>query len=163
MATVYSRPFPAFRFQVAFEIAGQKEVVASFSQFSGVNMTMETIESRAGSDGRGVRQIIPVMTRFEPVTLSKGVIGDNAFLDWLFSAMAGPEVGPRNGGTACRTLNVVALDDQGKAGVVWSLKNALPVGYSLSPMDGSSSEVLAESLTFAITGLERKVNPPAAQ
>ncbi len=162
MAVEYEKPFQAFRFLVEIEGA-RGAVVAAFSQFSGVNMTVETVESRAGSDGRGVRQIIPVLTRFEPVTLTKGVVGDNAFLDWLFSAVAGPEAGPRSDEAVRRTLNVVALDDRGRRGVIWSLKNALPVGYSLSPMDGGRSEVLAESLTFAITGMERKVNPPAAQ
>ena len=54
----------------------------------------------------------------------------------------------------------MALDARGERGVTWSLKNALPIGYSLTPMDGGRSEVLAESLTFAITGLERKTNPP---
>ena len=163
MANLYQQPFQSFRFLV--EVEGQKggTTVAAFSQFSGVNMTVETVQARAGSDVRGVQEYIPVLTRFEPVTLTKGVVGDNAFLDWLFSAAAGPTAGPSGGQELYRTLNVVALDDRGNRGVTWSLKNALPVGYSLSPMDGGRSEVLAESLTFAITGMERKVNPPAAQ
>ena len=55
---------------------------------------------------------------------------------------------------------MVALDDRGNRGVTWSLKNALPIGYELTPMDGGRSEVLSESLTFAITGMERKTTPP---
>ena len=57
-------------------------------------------------------------------------------------------------------LNIVALDDKGNPGVTWSLKNALPIGYELMPMDGSRSEVLSESLTFAITGMERAAHGP---
>ena len=94
------------------------------------------------------------MTSFAPVTLSKGVVGDNEFLDWLFSAAADSESGP-TGKQLRRTINVVALDDRGRRGVTWSLKNAIPIGYELTPMDGGRSEVLSESLTFAITGMER--------
>lgn len=153
----YQEPFQAFRFLVEVENGGV--VVAAFSQFSGVKMEVETIQARSGNDSRGVREIVPVLTKFAPVTLTKGVVGDNDFLDWLFSAAAGVYTGPRSS-NLYRTLNVVALDDRGNRGVTWSLKNALPIGYELTPMDGSRSEVLSESLTFAITGLERKTAPP---
>ena len=41
-----------------------------------------------------------------------------------------------------------------------SLKDALPIGYELTPMSGGRSEVLSESLTFAITGMERITHEP---
>ena len=43
--------------------------------------------------------------------------------------------------------------------MVWSLKDAMPIGYELSPMDSSRSEVLTESVTFTIQGVERNVSP----
>lgn len=150
-------PFKAFRFLVEVEDGGV--IVAAFSQFSGVQMEVDTIQARSGNEDRGVQTYIPVRTRFAPVTLTKGVVGDAEFLDWLFSAAAGPERGP-NGDHLRRTLNIVALDDQGKRGVTWSLRDALPVGYALAPMDGGRSEVLSESLTFVITGMERKTHHP---
>lgn len=157
MGILYQEPFKAFRFLVEVENSGA--VVAAFTQFSGVKMEVETIQARSGNDGRGVQEYVPVFTRFAPVTLTKGVVGDNDFLDWLFSAAATANSGP-TGSNLYRTINIVALDDQGNRGVVWSLKNALPIGYELAPMDGGRSEVLSESLTFAITGMERITNPP---
>lgn len=141
------------------EVESGGAVVAAFSQFSGVKMEVDTVQARSGNDNRGVQEYIPVLTRFAPVTLTKGVVGDNDFLDWLFAAAASPESGP-NGSKLRRTLNIVALDDKGNRGVTWSLKNALPIGYELMPMDGSRSEVLSESLTFAITGMERTTHTP---
>lgn len=155
VASTNRDPFRAFRFLVEVESSGV--VVAAFTQFSGVRMQVDTIQARSGSDVRGVQDYVPTLTRFEPVTLTKGVVGDNEFLDWLFSAAAGPNSGP-NGIGLRRTLNVVALDEKGSPGVTWSLKNAMPIGYTLTPMDGSRSEVLSESLTFAITGMERKTH-----
>ena len=157
MSIQYQEPFKAFRFLVEVENSGA--VVAAFTQFSGVKMEVETIQARSGNDSRGVQEYVPVLTKFAPVTLTKGVVGDNDFLEWLFSAAAGVYTGPK-GSDLYRTLNVVALDDRGNRGVTWSLKNALPIGYELAPMDGGRSEVLSESLTFAITGMERKTSPP---
>ena len=157
MGILYQEPFKAFRFLVEVENSGA--VVAAFTQFSGVKMEVETIQARSGNDGRGVQEYVPVFTRFAPVTLTKGVVGDNDFLDWHVSAAAAANSGP-TGSNLYRTINIVALDDQGNRGVVWSLKNALPIGYELAPMDGGRSEVLSESLTFAITGMERITNPP---
>ena len=39
--------------------------------------------------------------------------------------------------------------------MTWSLRDALPIGYQLAPMDGGQSGVLSESLTFAISGMDR--------
>ena len=157
MGVTYQEPFKAFRFLVEGESGGV--AVAAFTHFSGVKMTVDTVQARSGNDNRGVQDYIPVLTRFEPVTLTKGVVGDNDFLDWLFSAAAGPEAGPKGAGLR-RTLNIVALDDKGNRGVTWSLRDALPIGYELTPMDGGRSEVLSESLTFAITGMERITHEP---
>lgn len=156
---VYQEPFKAFRFLV--EVEGQgKTVVAAFSQFSGIKMQTQTVQVRAGSEKRGVADHIPAVTSFENVTLTKGVIGDNEFFDWILSCAPGPSAAP-TGKTPRRTINIVALDAWGKRGVVWSLLNAMPVSYEVSPMDSSQSAVITESIEFAITGFKRAANPPA--
>ena len=53
-------------------------------------------------------------------------------------------------------MRVLALNEDYK-GVIWELKDALPIGYSLSEMDGLRSEMLIESLTLAITGVRREL------
>ena len=147
-------PLKAFRFLV--EVDG--DAVGAFARFSGIRMVVQTIKARSGNDIRGVHEYVPVMTQFEPVTLSKGVIGDNDFIDWLFAAAASTHTGP-TGVNLFRNINIIALDDIGRRGVIWSLKDAMPVRYELSPMDGSRSEVLTESITFEIMGMERTVGP----
>jgi len=145
-------PFGTFRFLI--EVEGSKSIAGAFAQFSGVKLQVETLRVRTGEDSRGVQQYIPTFTSFAPVTLTKGVVRDNDFIDWLFAAAAGPHSGP-SGKDLRRTLNVVALDEKRNRGVTWSLKDAMPIGYELSPMDGGQSGVLSESLTFAFTGMER--------
>jgi len=152
-------PFGTFRFLI--EVEGSKSIAGAFAQFSGVKLQVETLRVRTGEDDRGVQQYIPTFTSFAPVTLTKGVVRDNDFIDWLFAAAAGPHSGP-SGKNLRRTLNVVALDEKRNRGVTWSLKNAVPIGYELSPMDGGRSGVLSESLTFGYTGMERIKEPQEA-
>lgn len=156
MGILYPEPIQAFRFLI--RVGDNEEISAAFSWFSGVQMQMETIQFRGGNDSRGVKEYTPVFTSFAPVTLSKGVVGDNEFLDWLLSACADVHTGP-TGKDLRRTIEVVTLNELGDPGVIWTLQNAMPIGYELAPMDGSRSEVLTESITFAITGMKRSTQP----
>ena len=145
-------PFRSFRFMVLVE----GTYFAAFTQFSGVKMQVQTIRARGGNDDRGVQNIIPVLTSYEPVTLSNGVIGQNSFIGWLKS-VSPLGLGKPTGMYKKFDLNVVALNENGKQGVIWTLYNAMPIGYQLSPMDSSRSEVLVESVTFAIEGMDCEV------
>lgn len=156
MAIQYPEPIQAFRFLIL--VSGKKEISAAFSRFSGVRMEVETIQARSGNDSRGVKEYTPVFTSFAPVTLTKGVVGDHEFLDWMLSASAGVHTGP-TGDDLRRTIDVITLNDRGKPGVIWTLLGAIPIGYELAPLDGSRSEVLTESITFAITGMKRTAQP----
>ena len=129
MANVYQDPFRSFRFLV--ELESGAAVVAAFSQFSGVKFEVDHLEARGGDDTRGVMQGISTLTRFAPVTLTKGVVGDEAFLDWLFSAAAGIESGPQPGVSA-RTINVVALDERGNRGNDCTIMADFPLAYEQS-------------------------------
>ncbi len=155
---VYKEPFKAFRFLVEVEGAGPV-VVAAFAQFSGVRMRTHTVQVRSGSDYRGVAGHVPATTTFENVTFTKGVIGDNEFLDWILSCAPGAVTAP-TGINKYRTLNIVALDERGERGIVWSLLDALPVSYELSSLDGGQSVVMSETMEFAIAGFKRVTQSP---
>ncbi len=162
MANRFKDPLKAFRFLIKVEGNGNKEVSGAFMQCSGVKVDVQTIQARAGSDPRGVQEYIPVGTRYSPVTLTKGIVGDSDFLQWVFDSAARTSEGIK-GDDLYRTLSIIALQDetgedgQGKHGVTWILRNAVPIGYELHQMDSSRSEVLTESITFAYSGLQRIV------
>lgn len=153
MAIEYEYPLQSFRFKFLIQIGGQP-VSAAFSSCSGIKMNVVTVKGRDGNDDRGVQTGIPVLTQFQPVTLSKGVIGDNELLDWLLASSAGYESGP-TGKDLKRDIDIIAVNDMGEEAVTWTLKKAMPIGYEISPMDSSKSEVLMESITFAYGGIKR--------
>lgn len=141
------------------QVGNSQGISAAFSRFSGVKMEVETLQGRSGNDSRGVKQYTPVFTSYAPVTLSKGVVGDTEFLNWVFSACAGEFTGPSSDNLR-RTIDVIALDSSRNPRATWTLLGAMPIGYELSPMDGNRSEVLTENITFAITGVKRSMVPP---
>ncbi len=151
---------PAVSYQFEIRPAGSERAVAAFTRMSGIKMQVETIQARSGNDIRGVKDYVPVFTRYAPVTLSRGVVGDNDFMDWILSASAGDFTGP-TGVNLRRDLDVIAVDHKRVPLVTWTLKGALPIGYDLSPMDATRSEVLMEDVTFAVVGVTRATNPDA--
>ena len=152
--TVLTEPLKTFRFLVEIE-SGSNEIAAAFSRFSGVKMHTETVQIRSGSERRGVINTVPALTSFENVTLEKGVIGDDDFLEWIFAVAPNSMANP-TGKDVTRTINVVALDDRGNRVITWSLISAMPVAYELDGMDGTRSEVLCESIEFEIKGFKRE-------
>lgn len=147
-------PLPAFRFFI--EVDGI--TAGAFTQCSGIKMQVQTIQARGGGDLRGVQEYVPVLTSYAPVSLTKGVFGDDAFVSWITAASASRFLGP-TGQNLYRTVNIVAPEGgRGGRGIIWTLRDAMPIGYELSPMDSMRSEMLSESVTFAVMGVERTVS-----
>lgn len=132
--------------------------VAGFTRLSGIKMEVMTLEGLSGDDYRGVMEILPIMTRFSPVTLSRGVVGDYDFMNWLLAAGASESTGP-SGEELKRDIEIISVNARQEPVVTWTLVNAFPISYELSPMDANRSEVLMENITFASTGLVRKKGP----
>jgi phage tail-like protein len=156
VSVFFDEPLKTFRFLVEVEGEGNK-IVAAFSRFSGVKMKVDTVMYRPGSEIRGVADGIPALTSFENVTLTKGVIGDNEFLEWIQAVAPGTTEAP-TGKDISRTISVVALDDKGRRAVTWFLLDAIPVVYELGEMDSTNSAVLSETIEFSIGGFRRETS-----
>jgi phage tail-like protein len=156
----YERPLAAFRYIIEVEKDGAAAVAAAFSRFSGVKMRVETMKVRTGAEERGVMDVYPVLTSFENVTFSRGVVGDFDFLDWLLAVAPDDSRAAtgRSFSDKYRNISVSALNEAGKRAVTWTLVGALPVAYELGEMDGAQSAILTESVEFAIVGFKREVN-----
>ncbi|MBQ2697507.1 MAG: phage tail protein [Clostridia bacterium] len=150
-------PFRTFRFKVKMGGLGYMDIggttVGAFSQCSGIKATNHVLRVRTGADGRGVQGIIPTIVEYSNVTLTRGVISSNDFLDWVFSCMPGYAIGPIT--ATRRTIDIIVLDEKGQEGITWTLHGAYPVSYELAGLDASADGVLMESLEFAYAGLSR--------
>jgi phage tail-like protein len=70
-------PYKNFKFRVIWDGA----VVAGISHVSALKRTTEVLEYREGADPSVVRKF-PGRTRYEPITLERGVTHDPAFEQW---------------------------------------------------------------------------------
>lgn len=151
-------PFRAFKFKVKVGGVGYLDVgvstVGAFSQCSGIKATNHVLKVRTGADIRGVQGIVPTIVEYSNLTLSRGVISSNAFLDWVFQCMPGYATGASILATR-KTIEIVVLDEKGQEGITWTLHGAYPVSYELAGLDASNDGVLVESLEFAYAGLTR--------
>lgn len=85
-------PYKSFKFRVKWD----GRVVAGVSKVSALRRVTEVIEHREGGDPSNMRRS-PGTTRFEPITLERGVTHDHEFeawanMVWKLGAGAGDEV-----------------------------------------------------------------------
>lgn len=152
-------PFTAYNFLVYFSDAtdDKKKLQGAFTNFSGIRMSNQIAQLRCGEDIRGVKDNYPGITEFEHAKLTKGVIGDSDFLDWLFGATLPDNTEGPKGEKLYRDIHVCSLLEYSmEPGMEWVLLNAIPVGYELHPMDASQNAYLSEEIEIAFTGVERK-------
>jgi phage tail-like protein len=156
----YPNPLMSFRYIIEIEKAGETTAAAAFLSFSGVKMRVDAMKVRTGAEPRGVMDAYPVLTQFENVTFTRGVVGDLSFLEWILSAAPDDSRAAtgRSYADKYRDISVSALNEAGKRAITWTLVRALPVAYDLGEMQGSQSALLTESVEFMINGFRREVN-----
>jgi len=78
LTTRQIQPLGNFKFTVAFEDTG---VIAGITKVSGLKRTTEVMSTR---DGGMISTVVnsPGQSKFEPITLEKGVTLDTTFEDW---------------------------------------------------------------------------------
>lgn len=135
-------PLPKFHFNVKW---GNK--VLSFQEVSGLDAQSEEIKYRSG-DGAAFSPIeMPGLRKYGNVTMKKGIYkGDDEFWKWLDKIKKN---------TIKRTTVVVSLlDGDGKAVMVWTLKNAWPTKITGTDLKSEGNEVAIESIEIVHEGIE---------
>ena len=150
-------PYRAYRFRVRASGLGYFEggntIQAAFTQCSGIRATTQLVRMRTGADLRGVQSFIPAAVEYSNLVLSRGVVSDYRFLEWVFDCLPSYGLGPIK--AVRHTLHVTVLNEKGEEGIDWTLYGAYPVSYELGSLDASDNQVLMENLEFAYMALER--------
>jgi phage tail-like protein len=145
-------PYSAFNFLVELEPGQGQEVVAGFSEVSGLNAEVTIAEYRNGNNRTNYVSKIPGMHKAGDVTLKRGVIGAENIWQWLDAARAG------NMADAKRDIVVKMLsEDRGDTVLSWKLRGALPIkwtGPTLTAKGGS--DVAMEELVLAVETIDQE-------
>lgn len=134
-------PLPVSHFKV--EWGGDR---IGFSEVSGLEIKIDTIEYREGNSPITSSIKMPGPARYSNIVLKRGVIaGDNEFYDWLKTIKLST--------VERRDITISLLNEEHEPAVVWKVKNAFPVRVSGPTLNALSNEVAIEEIELAHEGL----------
>jgi phage tail-like protein len=146
MATQLTDPFRGFRFRV--EIAGIQ--IASFSEASVPDISVDTVDYREGTDPIYKRPLSG-LTNYGRLNLKKGLTTTLDLYNWQQQVS---QLGSGSPG-ARKNISLVLMDTAGAEGARWNIINAWPVKYDTTGLNASSTEVLVETLELAMDYMNR--------
>lgn len=153
MATFRDIPYSAFNFLVDLESGNGKEIIAGFSEVSGLNAEITVAEYRRGNSQVNYVSKIPGINKSGDVTLKRGIIGAQNLYEWLQAARTGRVT------DAKKDISIKLLDEQRSDSpvVTWKLRGAMPLkwtGPTLTAKGGG--DVAIEELVLSVEFIEQE-------
>ena len=145
MAETGARVDPYRNFNFLVEIDGITQ--GKFSECSGLDSTVESIDYREGGDNTTVRKV-PGKTTYSDITLKWGITDSIELWDWHNQAV--------QGNIQRKTGSIVLYDLSNAQEVVrWNFVNAWPTKWEGPSLNATGSEVAIETLTLVHEGIGR--------
>ena len=150
-------PYKNFKFRVKWD----GRYVAGISRVSALRRVTEVIEHREGGDPSTSRKS-PGRTRYEPITLERGVTHDAAFEDWANKVWrlgaGGSEVSLRD---FRKDISIELLNEAGQVALAYKIYRVWVSEYSALPeLDASANAVAIQTLVLQNEGWERDTDVP---
>jgi phage tail-like protein len=139
-------PYGGFNFEVLVNGISDDgaAVKGSFSEASGLEVDIQPIEYRNGSEDITVRKL-PGLKKFPNIVLKRGLIGDPGLWNWIQAAMDGKVV---------RAEGAVILLDENKQEVMrWNFRRGWPCKWTGPGLNAKNNEVAMETLEICHEGL----------
>lgn len=119
---------------------------AGFSKASELSVEVAKVEYWEG--GAAIPNKSPGRMTFSDVTLERGATSDRALYDWFAEVVQVASGLGLTDPAYKRNLDLVQLDRDGAVVRRWSIYNAWPTKFVAGDWDGSSDDVLIESVTL---------------
>jgi phage tail-like protein len=128
------------------------EQIAGVRRVRGLGRLTELVTVHDGSDPNASRTIVGP-TKFEAVTIERGITHDDAFEKWAQAMQQGAGPAPR------KDVRIELHDNDRRITVAWVLRGALLVKLEAPDLNAAGNDIAIEQLTLAYEGLERD-DPP---
>jgi len=149
-------PYKNFRFLLLF--AGRQEPVAGLSKMSALKRTTEVVSHRDGADLSTPRHA-PGMTKYEPLTLERGVTHDPDFEEWANLVYSTAGEGAVSLAGYKRDLLLKLNNLQGAPVKAYRLFRCWVSEYTALPeLDANANAVAIESIVVQYEGFERDLD-----
>ena len=122
--------------------------VASFSEVSGFDASVDVVEYREGDQAPTPRKL-PGLTKYGNITLKKGTYESPVLFEWLKGISDGSKL-------EHKVITLTALlEDGANSSISWQIMNAWPVRYQAPDFNGTSNDVAIETVEIAHEGMKR--------
>ncbi len=138
-------PFASYNFQVTID---GLNIIAGFSECTGLTMDNDVIEYRSGKDLPHMRKL-PGMRKFTNIVLKRGFSKDRSLYDWRKSVIDSDKPYRQSG-------SITLLGEDRKAALTWSFTNGWPNKLEGPSLNAKNSEVAIETLEIVVETLEFK-------
>jgi phage tail-like protein len=145
-----SDPYKNFKFRVIWD----GHIVAGVSRISALKRTTEAVVHREGGEPSTSR-VSPGRSRYEAITLERGVTNDAAFEDWANQVW---RLGASSGGEVTlssfrKDIAIEVLDEAGNVALRYLVHRCWVSEYTALPdLNGESNAVLIASITLEHEG-----------
>ncbi len=151
-------PYKNFKFRVKWD----GRYVAGVSKLSALKRTTEVVEHREGGDLSYMRKS-PGQTKFEPITLERGVTHDKEFEAWAAKVWAygrglGAELSLKD---FRKDLIIELYNEAGQLAIAYKVYRAWVSEFTALPeLDASANAVAIQALVLQNEGWERDEEVP---
>jgi phage tail-like protein len=125
------QPLPSSRFRVeveGLERSGATEVVLPEAR----------IVAEPGAAGEGAASV-----RFGPLVLRRGMLTASEWFGWWSAARRAPA-------DSRRRVTIVLMDHRGADAQRWTVADAVPAAYSVSPLSATDGQPVVETLELSV-------------
>jgi phage tail-like protein len=154
-------PYKNFKFRVKIE--GQSDYIAGVSKVGGLKRTTEVVTHREGGDASSPRHS-PGQSKYEPITLERGVTHDTTFEDWANrvwnykNAQAAPDKRTKEVGLKNFRQNIVidVYNEAGQKAISYKVYRCWVSEYQALPeLDANGNAIAIQSIQLQNEGWER--------
>jgi phage tail-like protein len=152
-------PYKNFKFRLKWDA----KYVAGITKVSPLKRSTEAVEFREGGDPNNTR-LVPGRTKFDPITLERGVTYDASFEQWanlVWKSGADPEGAVAK---AFKDINLDIFDEHGQLVISYKIYRCWVSEYQALPeLDAHANAVAIEHIKLENEGWERDLSVPEPQ
>jgi phage tail-like protein len=145
-------PYRKFKFLVKW--SGSTEPVMAIHKVSSITKSIDAIDWRTGGDSNFSAKV-PGLTKWEAITLERGLSADTAFQDWMIKVNKYTTAGGTDGEAAHdfrKNLNILMYDLQNELVMTINVYNAWPSKLTIADFDAKANELAIEHMELQNEG-----------
>lgn len=134
-----------------------KVLIGSFNTTADVRFQeVKGIEVEAGTETieeggvNGYKHVVPTTPKFGKAVLTRGYVTDSAIRSWIEDALLRFTFAPKQ-------IFITLMDSTGGVKAKWTLYNAYPLKWSISPFHSTENKIAIETLELQYSYFVRNV------